>query len=30
MDMDKGVVGFTKVIEHSFDSLFALRDRENG
>ena len=28
MDMDKGVVGFTKVDGHCFSSLFALRSRE--
>ncbi len=30
MDMDKGVVGFTKVDGHCFSSLFALRYREIG
>lgn len=30
MDMDKGVVGFTKVDGHCFSSLFALRNREIG
>ena len=30
MDMDKGIVGFTKVDGHCFGSLFALRNREIG